>query len=101
MKIQEKVLDTLPRQFSVGDRLNITFKNTLYKGVIASSLHVSISRHDNYVPLRNVYGPLYREKVALIYGHPTQGSWPCAKDITSLNVLLDDMRMKGCLIELV
>lgn len=101
MKIQEEVFNTLPRQFIVEDRLKIIFEGVVYTGVIASSIHVSISRNDNNIPLMAVYGPLYREKVELIYGHPTQGTWPCAKDIFTLNVLLHDMKQRGCLIELV
>ena len=101
MKISKEIADTLPRQFTVGDVLKFTFKKVVYLGRIAQSRHVSMTEGENYTLLRAIYGPLYAEKVNVIYGHIAQGSWPCAKDTITLNVLFRDMQSKGCLIELV
>lgn len=101
MKISKEIADTLPPQFTVGDVLKFTFRKVVYSGRIADSRHVSMAGCDNYVLLRAIYGPLYAEKVNVIYGHHALGSWPCAKDTITLNVLFRDMQSRGCLIELV
>ena len=97
MKIREDILSTLS-MFGEGDRIKFVMSDgAKYYGTVTHKC-INIDNYKNNIVLLTLYGPLYNQKVAQIYGYESLGYWPVYNNLYDLDKLLKHMQSCGCLI---